>query len=234
MNCIFLRRGYGEIESGPAYKDNFADNDWATIAAVCEAGLVPTTWKVGDQKAMTINGTSYPINIIGIQHDNFADGSGKAPFTFQLHDCYNTSYAMNSSNTNVGGWTDCAMRKTHLPSILSKMPSEVQVAIKEVNKKTSAGSGSSTINATADKLFLLSEIEIFGSNTHAKNGEGNQYAYYSAGKSKAKLRNGSASDWYERSPYGGNSNYFCCVNSNGGADFDISTTAGGVSFAFCF
>ena len=162
MNCIFLRRGYPEIETGPDYSDNFADNDWATIIAVCQAGLAPDSWKVGDQKAMTINGTSYAIDIIGIQHDDYADGSGKAPFTFQMHDCYTKTYVMNSTNTNKNGWTGCAMRKTHLPAILALMPSEVQTSIKEVNKLTSAGNQSATINTTADKLFLLSVVEIFG------------------------------------------------------------------------
>ena len=88
MNCIFLRRGYPETESGPKidYSDNFADNDWSKIIEVCRAGLVPTAWKVGDQKAMTINGTSYNIDIIGIQHDDYSDGSGKAPLTLQMHE----------------------------------------------------------------------------------------------------------------------------------------------------
>ena len=56
---------------------------------------------------MFINGTEYQIDIIGKGHDDYADGSGKAPLTFQLHDCYGELKNMNSSNTNVGGWTNC-------------------------------------------------------------------------------------------------------------------------------
>uniref|UniRef100_UPI0040269451 bacterial Ig-like domain-containing protein n=1 Tax=Gemmiger formicilis TaxID=745368 RepID=UPI0040269451 len=90
-------------------KDNFADNDWASIIAECHSGSVPSTWVVGNSKTMTINGTSYQIDIIGKNHDTYASG-GKAPLTFQLHDCYGETKQMNSSNTNSGGWTSCAMR----------------------------------------------------------------------------------------------------------------------------
>ena len=108
------------------------------------------------------------------------------------------------------------MRTTHLLAILALMPSEVQTGIKAVDKMTSAGSQSSTINTSSDKLFLLSEIEIFGSITSSKSGEGSQYAYYSAGNSEVKNFSGSAYIWWERSPNGSKSTNFCYVNSSGG------------------
>ena len=214
-------------------KGNFADNDWASIIAACHSGSVPSTWVVGNSKTMTINGTSYQVDIIGKNHDTYASG-GKAPLTFQLHDCYADTKQMNSSNTNSGGWKNSAMRQTHLPAILALMPTEVQNGIREVNKLTSAGSQSSTINTTADKLFLLSEIEIFGSVSYSKSGEGTQYDYYKAGNSKVKNRNGSASTWWERSPRASNSTFFCLVFSNGNAISNGAIDAFGVAFGFCF
>ena len=188
---------------------------------------------VGNSKTMTINGTSYQVDIIGKNHDTYASG-GKAPLTFQLHDCYADTKQMNSSNTNSGGWAGCAMRQTHLPAILALMPTEVQNGIREVNKLTSAGSQSSTINTTADKLFLLSEIEIFGSVSYSKSGEGTQYDYYKAGNSRVKNQNGSASYWWERSPYGSGSADFCYVDSYGNATYGYASSAYGVAFGFCF
>ena len=85
------------------FKDAFAENDWETIIAVCQSGSIPSTWAVGDSKTMTINDTDYQIDIIGKSHDDYADGSGKAPLTFQMHDCYKTTYQMNSNNSNNGG-----------------------------------------------------------------------------------------------------------------------------------
>lgn len=216
------------------YSDNFADNTWEQIIDVCQKKVVPPSWKVGDQKAMTIGGTDYLIDIIGINHDDYADGSGKAPFTFQMHDCYGETKNMNSSDTNNGGWTSCAMRQTHLPAILSQMPTEVQNGIREVNKLTSAGNQSATINTTADKLFLLSEIEIFGAVTQSVTGEGTQYDYYNVGNSRVKNYNGRASTWWERFPSGSDSTRFCNVASSGNAAYSTASNARGVAFGFCF
>ena len=236
MNCIFLRRGYPEVNKGPDYSDNFADNDWATIIAVCQAGLIPDSWKVGDQKAMTINGASYPIDIIGIQHDDYSDGSGKAPFTFQFHNCYNTTYQMTEgySSSNVGGWEYSAMRTSYLPAILLLMPSEVQAAIKEVNKLTSLGNQNSTIYTSTDKLFLPSIIEVIGSDGSAKSGEGTIYAYYSAGNSMVKNVNSSANNWWTRSPFGYDAVRFCFVGSSGDIGEAFSIQKYGIAPAFCF
>lgn len=216
------------------YEANFADNTWAQIIAACQRGTVPETWAVGDQKTMTIGGTDYTLDIIGKYHDDYADGSGKAPLTLQMHDCYATAYGMNSSYTNSGGWKNSAMRTTHLPAILALMPTEVQNGIREVSKLTSAGSQSSTINTTADKLFLLSEIEIFGRVSYSHNGEGTQYDYYKAGNSKVKKRSGSAADWWERSPGASSSTRFCMVHFNGTLDSGLASDAAGVAFGLCF
>ena len=215
------------------YEANFADNTWEQIIAACQEKIIPTTWKVGDQKAMTIGGTDYLIDIIGINHDTYTAG-GTAPLTFQLHDCYGETKNMNSSNTNSGGWTSCAMRSTHLPAILALMPTEVQNGIREVNKLTAAGSKSSTINTTADKLFLLSEVEIFGSTSYSEAGEGTQYDYYKAGNSKVKKQNGSAAAWWDRSPRASSFTAFCLVGSGGGEGTIGASYYRGVAFGFCF
>ena len=214
-------------------KDNFADNDWSAIIAACHSGSVPSTWVVGNSKTMTINGASYQVDIIGKNHDTYAAG-GTAPLTFQLHDCYADTKAMNSSNTNSGGWKNSAMRTTHLPAILALMPTEVQNGIREVSKKASVGGKSSTIETVSDKLFLLSEIEIFGSVNSSKSGEGTQYAYYKAGNSKVKNVSGSAYIWWERSPYAYADTNFCYVASDGGANSSRAGSSYGVAFGFCF
>ena len=214
-------------------KDNFADNDWSAIIAACHSGSVPSTWVVGNSKTMTINGASYQVDIIGKNHDTYTAG-GKAPLTFQLHDCYGETKNMNSSDTNSVGWKNSAMRTTHLPAILALMPTEVQNGIREVSKKASVGGASSTIETVSDKLFLLSEVEIFGSTTYSAAGEGTQYDYYKAGNSKVKKRNGAAAYWWERSPTAGSSTRFCLVHSHGDAYFDYASDAYGVAFGFCF
>ena len=231
MQCLQLTRG----EPTATIDVIFANNSWEEIIAACQSGNVPDTWVVGNSKTMTINRTSYQIDIIGKKHDAYTAG-GTAPLTFQMHDCYAKTYTMNSSGTNEGGWTSCVMRNTHLPAILALMPTEVQNGIREVNKMTSAGNQSSTINTTADKLFLLSEIEVFGSVTYSVSGEGVQYAYYSAGNSKVKKSTtyGYSAVWWERSPRRDDSACFCAVSDIGVAEYYNADNTPGVAFCFCF
>lgn len=224
--------GY-DITFASPYDSVFANNTWKQIIEACHNNAVPDTWNVADQKPMTINGVDYQIDIIGKNHDTYAAGD-KAPLTFQMHDCYADKKVMNSSRTNNGGWTRCAMRSTHLPAILAMMPTEVQNGIREVNKLTSAGSQSSTINTTADKLFLLSEVEIFGSAFYSATGEGTQYDYYKAGNSKVKNVSGSVYNWWERSPLADNTTSFCDVSSSGNTSYVIANRSYGVAFGFCF
>lgn len=222
--------GY-DITFKPSYDPVFANNTWEQIIAACHNNEVPDTWKVADRKPMTINGSDYLIDIIGKNHDDYSDGSGKAPLTFQMHNCYGEQ-KMNNSNTNVRGWGSSDMRIKRLPAILALMPTEVQNGIREVKKLTSAGNADNTIKATADKLFLPSEIEIFGKITYAKSGEGTQYDYYKAGNSPVKYYGSNTTEWWERSPRAKNTTYFCSVRSY--ANSSIANALRGVAFAFCF
>ena len=230
---IFIDPKLWAVKTG--YDPAFPNNSWADIIEACQSGQVPDTWVADGScyKDMLIGGKNYRIDIIGRNHDTYAAG-GTAPLTFQMHDCYETTYQMNSRNTNSGGWTNCAMRSTHLPAILALMPAEVQAAIKEVQKKTSAGTQSSSIQATNDKLFLLSEIEIFGNNIISFAREGTQYAYYQAGKSTVKNLSGRAHSWWERSPNFSNSTAFCGVTDGGDVSSTRASASRGVAFGFCF
>lgn len=217
-------------------KPNFNENEWSAIILACQTNNVPDTWVVGSQKTMTIDGVNYPIDIIGKNHDDYADGSGKAPLTFQMHGCYHKGYGMNSTNTNNGGWTNSLMRTTHLPEIKEVLPTEVKAALRKVSKKTSAGSKSTTLNTTDDDLFLPSEVEVFGSVLNSTAGEGSQYDYYAAGNNKVKSPGGAVAPyWWMRSPWIGDTERFCIVNS-AGQSYESGYAANrlGVAFAFCF
>ena len=212
--------------------DAFAANSWETIIAACQSGNVPDSWAVGDSKPMAINGTNYQIDIIGKNHDVYTDGSGTAPLTFQLHDCYSEAKQMYDTNLSGLGWKNTDMRLTYLPAILALMPAEVKNGIHAVNKKTSEGGNSTTIETVSDTLFLLSEVEVFGTNHSSVPGEGIQYDYYKAGNPKIKKREGVDEFWWERSSASGG--MFCRVRANGQAGASNASSSLGVSFAFCF
>ena len=212
-----------------------ANNTWAQIAAASEAGVAASTWSVGDTKNITVGGETLTVEIVGFNHDDLASG-GKAGITFGLKNLMANTRQMNSSNTNAGGFTGSDMYDWLQSTLLNSLPSDLRAVLKSVNKKTSAGSQSSTINTNAMKIFLFSEIEIFGSVTYSKSGEGSQYSRFATASSRIKyLSNGSgsASYWWERSPRGYNSGDFCCVNSNGNASCNSASYSGGVCFGFC-
>lgn len=222
--------------SNKTYDPVFANNDWAAIIEACHANEVPDTW-VADgtcYKDMDIGGKAYRIDIIGKNHDDLSDGTGKAPLTFQMHDCYDTAYQMNSSNTNAGGWRDCQMRTQTMPALKALLPAEVQAGIRAVNKLTSAGNQSPSIVTTSDELFLLSEIEIFGSTTYSFAGEGLQYDYYRIGNRTAKNINGNLNAWWTRSPNATRSDIICLIGINGGIGGTNPINSYGVPFCFCF
>lgn len=212
-----------------------ANNTWAQIAAASEAGVAASTWSVGDTKNITVGGETLTVEIVGFNHDDLASG-GKAGITFGLKNLMANTRQMNSSNTNAGGFTGSDMYDWLQGTLLNSLPSDLRAVLKSVNKKTSAGSQSSTINTNAMKIFLFSEIEIFGSVTYSKSGEGSQYSRFATASSRIKyLSNGSgaANSWWERSPRGNYSGSFCLVGSSGNAGTNGADYSGGVCFGFC-
>lgn len=212
--------------------DNLNDTDWADIDICGRLGMAQQFFKVGDSKTVNIGGTNYEVQIIGFNHDDKVSG-GKAAYSFQLVDCLNQTQQMNTSNTNTGGWNGSAMRG-RMSTYKSQLPAALRNVIKTVKKKSGTGGGSSSgTQQTNDDLFLLSEIEIFGTTTYSVAGEGTQYEWYKAGNSRIKKVNGSANYWWERSPYSGNTSVFCFVNSSGNANYGGANGSDGVSFGFC-
>lgn len=212
--------------------DNLNDTDWADIDICGRLGMAQQFFKVGDSKTVNIGGTNYEVQIIGFNHDDKVSG-GKAAYSFQLVDCLNQTQQMNTSNTNTGGWNGSAMRG-RMSTYKSQLPATLRNVIKTVKKKSGTGGGSSSgTQQTNDDLFLLSEIEIFGTTTYSVAGEGTQYEWYKAGNSRIKKVNGSANGWWERSPCSGNTNCFCHVDSSGNASSYYATASYGVSFGFC-
>lgn len=212
--------------------DNLNDTDWADIDICGRLGMAQQFFKVGDSKTVNIGGTNYEVQIIGFNHDDKVSG-GKAVYSFQLVDCLNQTQQMNTSNTNTGGWNGSAMRG-RMSTYKSQLPAALRNVIKTVKKKSGTGGGSSSgTQQTNDDLFLLSEIEIFGTTTYSVAGEGTQYEWYKAGNSRIKKVNGSAGSWWERSPHSGYTDFFCYVGSSGSAGNSAAGNSRGVSFGFC-
>lgn len=153
-----------------------------------------------------------------------------------------TTYQMNSSSTNVGGWQQSKMRTETMQTLLSQLPSDLQAVIKVVDKKAMRGNKSTTITTSSDKLFLFSEVEIDGTTEAGYADEGEQYEYWKTVKDGtvaadrikyAPYGGGSASTWWLRSPNVISSGGFRCIRPTGGyTDFSANSSYD-VSFGFC-
>lgn len=216
----------------------FNNNSWAVIRKVFREGNAPTYWSLGDIKQVNLtDGYTYGVQIVDMTAGRYllSNGGGSSNGVLQFVKCTPTSRQMNSSNTNAGGWAECAMR-TYLNSTLyNQFPEDLKAVISEVSVASSIGS-SDEITTSDNKLFLASEYEIFGSKSGSVGAsEGSpQYGYWAlhnsnAARVKVKVNSDTAQIWWLRSPYSGNSNYFCFVYSNGFAGNYIANG----SYAVC-
>lgn len=227
---------------------------------------IKSVWHLGDTRSIDLSamaatgvGESHraqtvQVEILDFDHDILTTPIGnitKALITVDMKNCLrdatvsdtegssNTENGyMNSTDTNDGGWTSCARRSWCNNVFYNALPSYFKSLVKPVDKLTSAGNQSSTINTDSDYCFLLSEIEIFGTVSQSKAGEGNQYAWFAnATANRYKLpkwNSSSVSDiWWERSPRGGGSNAFCRVFNNGNADDTYASRVYGIAPACC-
>ena len=213
-------------EASPAY---------AKAKAAMDAGT-KFSMKLTDGKTLV-------YRIIGINHDDLADGTGKAGLTF-LTTSTGINSRINATNTNAGGWEASELRaKMNSGEIWNLMPSDFQSKVKSVRKLTNnVGGGSANkdaaVTATADKLFLLSYSEIVPTSYWASSypwssSEGSQYEAF-----KGKVTNSYNSNsaiaighpWWERSVNPNTSTSFLIVGSYGDPSGNSNATT---SYCVC-
>ena len=230
---------------------------WATgtdaeIAAMVDAadkGIITLSdyWAVGDERSVSLSamaatgvGESHAAQTVKMVLMNAggkdlvtATESGRTTCSFivGLKDCLTAGGYMNSSNTNANGWDGCARRTWCNNVFRNAIPSALRGIFKQHKNKASAGSQSSTTIISSDYFALPAEIEVFGSTTYAKSGEGTQFTYYKTASNRIKKygESGSAAYWWERSPDGSGSARFCLVGSDGSAVVSSASSAHGLA-----
>ena len=205
---------------------------YAKAKAAMDAG---TTWSV-----TLNNGQTLEYRIVGINHDDLADGSGKAGLTFEATNNALGEQRMNATDTNAGGWEASEMRgRLNTGDLWSLLPAEIQSKMEAVTKMTDNQGGGTAGNpsATTDKVFLLSTTEVYGN----VQSDGFQYEYYKfkgVTRSKSNYSGASSSNrHWTRSVHPSKSTSFRGVGSNGalgncGAAYTPYTLC--VFPAFCF
>ena len=181
------------------------------------------------------NGKTLEYRIVGISHDDLADGSGKAGLTFEATNNVLGGQRMNSTDTNVGGWEKSELRgRLNSGDLWALLPAEIQSKAKAVTKMTDnkGGGSAGTPSATTDKVFLLSSTEVWGD----IQSDGTQYEFYkSKGVTTSNYSGASSSNHrWTRSVYPSNSTSFRGVNSNGAWYSNNATSTRYVFPAFSF
>ena len=179
---------------------SFSSASWARIAEIAEAGKASEYFKVGDTKTIAFNfsGTTENVKarIIGFNHDNLADGSGKAGISIALSQGIANSVCAVKENTTYGTgyiWKTSASRALlNSGAVYNALPSDLRSVLKSVIKISNSGYSENygglaqnILYETTDKVWLLSATEFGVDNTYSSSyvaiGQGEPYNYYANG-----------------------------------------------------
>ena len=243
-------------QTGITYTDGLP-NDWNTMKEIAKAiseayggsgGINPNTtgsiyiskgnmwaYKITPGDTISVNNNTYAVmgfnNFALADRANYGGTHTTAGLTFGAVDCVRNS-SMNSTDNNSGGWGECLMRTSTMPTLQNGMPhtlAQVKVPYVDYNLQD-------VIVYSDDYLFLPAEKEVFGTRTYSPTVEANaltQFAYYKNGGSKIKSLSGSAVSWWLRSvPYSGSS-LFCFVNTSGGEGLYLASRTCDAAPCFC-
>ena len=149
-------------------------NSWNVIRKVADMGQASNYWKVGDRKAVVLNGTVGALTlsnyttycfILGFDHNAELEGNNTIHFQFGktalsggtdiafVDGGYDNTYSsstsarfiMNTTNTNSGGWKNSYMRNTICSSFLNALPTELQNSVIECDKYTDNTGGTQNV-----------------------------------------------------------------------------------------
>ena len=163
-----------------------SSNQWC----ITRNGTEEVWWDIGDEKNVTMaDGATVTFMIYAFNHDvKASDGVTKAPLTIGTKDLmpgeyvYNTAYMYSDRSYDLDkypttytknlSWKMCELRTVTLPVVFSKLPSELQAIICEVNKKAMKNwrqEEATEFETVVDKLFIpsFSECEVPNASYHS-------------------------------------------------------------------
>ena len=191
----------------------------------------------GDTISITSTAGAYTYAVMGFNNfeltnqSNYGGTHTTAGLTFGTVDCVG-GYQMNSTNTNRGGWGECLMRTSTMPTLQSGMPATLaQVKVPYVDYDNQ-----DVVLYSDDYMFLPAEVEVFGVWPFSPSVEGSnlsQFAYYINGGSKIKSLSGSATYWWLRSVCYSYNSRFCMVDTLGDAMHSNAAYTRDAAICFC-
>lgn len=230
---------YAQFEEDEMYES--ITDTWSQIIANVSNGTYSTKYHIGDTKKIDLGTEGEVImTIVGIDTDDLADNSGKAPITWISKQLLKTNHRMNPSRQSgtsgtgtLGGWEACEMRSYLINTIKPLIPETVRNAIKPVKKYSRIYNVSETaVNdaVTTDDVWIPSYKEVFGSGFETL---GPTYsATFPDNTSRIKSKaGGSAAWWWLRSA--STINNFRSVTTDGSYTGSYAHSIGSVALGFC-
>ena len=127
-------------------KVSFATSSWEDIARVCDAGQAQDNFALGDTRDIEINGNTKTFMIVGFNHDDLSDGSGKAGITVLSTSKVGDVHCSTYKNVSYSG----SAIPTACENLYNAFPSDLKAVVKQVTKPfdypTSAATGNISLN----------------------------------------------------------------------------------------
>ena len=229
----------------------FASGSWADIAAISEAGEASNYFKVGDTRQINLGNLGViTVAIAGFDHDDLADGSGKAGMSIVCMTMPNTLCAW-AANTNAAYYPQCdsfiryLMATNMSESVYYNLPATLKSVIKTVSKEVDGQTSSGedpTINTVDQDLWYLSLYELGYTVTSKYISKlRNKYDLFTNSTSSAPsatvTETGTNGAYFTRTRFRvGTIGYHCVTNSGSITSFNgnyLTTTKGYLRFGFC-
>ena len=235
-----IRRLNGQEQKTKYSKPNtFATDSWVTILYNLRGNNV-NAYEVGDRRQIELTGLgTHSIRIANISPCGSTQSQTACGIVLEFTDTI-IAKSMNSTDTNVNGWKDSAIRSYVNNTIYNALPSEIKSSIIDTTVVTGHGSAASSNVTTTDKLYLLSPKEVLGDSgadyDTAKNAT-RQLDFYKGRLSSqtnyyASRKSGAFDLWWLRTPYSSTTNKFIYITGSGQSSSRYASYAGGVSPAF--
>ena len=215
--------------------DEEITDSWDQILASLDDGTYATKYNLGNYKPLDL-GTEGTVNmqIVAIDTDVAANGTGTAPLTFVAKELLNTPKQMNPGYQSgvegtgaIGGWEKSEMRQYLNDTIKPLIPANILSHIIAVTKTQPAYDTSDALftQTTTDDVWIPSEDEIKNSGTYS--------AIFNSTNSRKKYKVGATlvGYWWLRSAY--NAGYFCYVDNNGSVGSYGAYSENSVALSFC-
>ena len=151
--------------------ESFSTDSWATIKAAVHNNNT-SAYHVGDTKTVTIGANNYTVRIANKSTSPNCSNSNYSQtacgFVVEFAEIVEKR-AMNTENTNIGGWPGSELHSYLEGTFYNSLPSDLKSVIEPTRVISGYGSnGTDSANFVSEnqKLYLLSGVEVFGADEY--------------------------------------------------------------------